>query len=188
MRHQRLGSRRLRLLATAVIAAGVAALVIAAGVAIGDPQPIGPAFIVIALATLCTEATCVDLRVGRDVESYTWAELTIVLGLALLPPSQLVLTSLALAVAYVATRRSVLKTAFNTASYATGCALAAVVTHVIAAPSWDTPARSALALVAGATAYSAWNTATVVAAIALSQRLSFASVYRKGAYLRWAFC
>jgi diguanylate cyclase (GGDEF)-like protein len=183
-----LSSHRLTALVALVAAAGAIVLAASAWVTIMHPRPITPLLGVIALATLLTDATCVDLRVGRHVESYTWAELILVLGLAVLAPEQLVLTSLCIAVAYAATRRSPVKILFNTASYAVGVALAAGVTHLIIDPSWEEPVLSGAALVLGAVAFSWWNGLSVDAAIAFSQDLPFRQVYLKGARLRVAFC
>jgi diguanylate cyclase (GGDEF)-like protein len=181
-------SHRLAALVALVAAAGAIVLAASAWTAIAHPHPITPLLGVIALATLLTDATCVDLRVGRQVESYTWAELILVLGLASLAPEQLVLTSLCIAVAYAATRRSPVKVVFNTASYAIGVALAAAMTHLIVNPSWEQPVLSGSALLLGAVAFSWWNGVSVDAAIAFSQDLPFSHVYRKGARLRIAFC
>jgi diguanylate cyclase len=181
-------SHRLAALVALVAAAGAIVLAASAWTAIAHPHPITPLVGVIAVATLLTDATCVDLRVGRQVESYTWAELILVLGLASLAPEQLVLTSLCVAVAYAATRRSPVKVVFNTASYATGVALAAAITHLIVDPSWEQPVLSGSALLLGAVAFSWWNGVSVDAAIAFSQDLPFRHVYRKGARLRIAFC
>jgi diguanylate cyclase (GGDEF)-like protein len=181
-------SHRLVALVALVAAAGAIVLAASAGSAIAHPHPITPLLGVIAVATLLTDATCVDLRVGRQVESYTWAELILVLGLASLAPEQLVLTSLCIAVAYAATRRSPVKVVFNTASYAIGVALAAAIVHLIVDPSWEQPVLSGSALLLGAVAFSCWNGVSVDAAIAFSQDLPFRQVYRKGARLRIAFC
>ena len=76
-------SRRLTVLVCTIGSAGAVVLAVAAGVAITRHRPVSPAVAVVALATLLTDATCVDLRVGHHVESYTWSELIVVVGLAL---------------------------------------------------------------------------------------------------------
>jgi hypothetical protein len=183
---QVIATRRLTLLVAIVSTAG-GLLLIGAGIfAIEHPQPVTPLLLVLATATLLSDATYINLRVGRHVESYTWAELTVVLGLALLPPVQLVLTALCIAAAYAATRRSLVKVLFNTTSYAIGVALAAAVTHIVGAPNWDRPLRSAVALMLGAAVFSLWNALSVDAAIAFSQDLPFREVYLKGVRLRVA--
>jgi diguanylate cyclase (GGDEF)-like protein len=187
MMQTRAGSR-LTLLVSAVAAAGIIVVATAAAIAMVEPRPAWWLLAAFVLATLLIDTTCVEMRVGRHIESYTWAELIIVLGLAFLSPAYLVLTSLALVVAYFVTRRSTVKVIYNAAAYAIGVAIAAIVTHAIASPSWDAPERTAVALIAGVVAFSTWNSLSVVTAIALSQGVSVRSVYGKGVQLRWAFC
>ena len=59
-------------------------------------HPVGPFLALVVATTLLTDVTAIDLRVGRHAESFTWSELTVVLGLALLPVDHLLLTSLVL--------------------------------------------------------------------------------------------
>ncbi|MDZ4825188.1 MAG: EAL domain-containing protein [Actinomycetota bacterium] len=175
---------RLTLLVWGVaLAAGVALGVAIAHVA-ATPDVLDGAFVALLLATLCTEMLTVDLRVGRHVESYTWAEVTLVLGLALLAPAPLVLTSLAIGVVYIGARRAAIKIVFNTASYVVGVTLAVAATHAIGTPTWEEPARSALALAVGAMVFSLWNGLSVSAAIAFAQDVPVRTVYAKGSRLR----
>ena len=74
-------------------AAAAVLLTTAAAVVTANPAQLDNAFVVIALATLFVDALTVDLRVGRHVESFTWAELIIVLGLATLQPAAFILTA-----------------------------------------------------------------------------------------------
>jgi diguanylate cyclase (GGDEF)-like protein len=181
------GERLTALIWTIAVAAAVV-LTIAAANFVATPARLDIAFALVVVATLCTDALSLDLRVGRHIESFTWAELTVVLALAMLSPAPLVMTALAVAVAHLALRRSAIKVVFNTASYAIGIALAALATHAIVSPTWDHPVRSAFALVVGATVFSIWNAVSVDAAIAFSQDLPFREVYRKGLRLRIAVC
>jgi diguanylate cyclase (GGDEF)-like protein len=185
---QHIAPHRLALLVAVVAVIGGVALVAATVTAVVHPRPIGLMFAVVIAATFVTDATSIDLRFGNHIESYTWAEVGVVLGLALVPAEQLVLSSLALAIAYVATRRAPVKVLYNTTSYAVGIVIAAAVTHLVVDPSWSMPARSALALTLGALAFSWWNGIAVDAAIAFSQQLSFRHTYRKGMRLRTIVC
>ena len=173
---------RLGVLVGAVAALGAGALLAAA--ASFHRGDVDRAFVAIAVATLFSDATWVNLRIRHHVESYTWAELTLALALAWLTPSQAVLSALSLGVAYAVTRRSPVKVLFNTTSYAFGVGLAALTTFAIEAPSWDAPAQSALAIAAGVMVFSLWNGATVDAAIAFSQDLPYREVFMRGAGLR----
>src|SRR5690242_11917442 len=124
MMQTRTGSR-LTLLVSTVVAAGVVVVATAAAIAAVEPRPAWWVLAAFVIATLLIDTTCVEMRVGRHIESYTWAELIIVLGLAFLSPAYLVLTSLALVVAYFVTRRSTIKVIYNAAAYAIGVAIAA---------------------------------------------------------------
>ena len=106
-------------------------------------------FLLVLLTTLLTDVTAIDLRIGRHAESFTWSELSIVLGLALLPPDQLVLTTVAMGLAYLATGQPFVKWTVNVGSYAVGVALAAVLSRQVTTPAWDRPVESAAALLVG---------------------------------------
>jgi diguanylate cyclase (GGDEF)-like protein len=181
-------AQRLRCIVWAVGAVGATIIAGAIARVISDPPPVDRYVVILALSTLFTDAMRVNLRVGRNVESYTWSELNIVLGLALLAPVHLVLTSVLIAIAYVVSGRAPVKVIYNATSYAIGTALALLVTHAIATPSWDKPFHSALAIAAGAAAFSWWNGLSINAAIAFAQGLRFREVYGKGARLRVVVC
>ena len=134
--------------------------------------------LLVLITALLTDVTAIDLRIGRHAESFTWSELSVMLGLALLPPDQLVLSTLAVAVAYLATRQALVKWTVNVGSYAIGVALAATVCHAVETPTWDRPAASAGALLAGAVTWAVWNKLTIVTAISLAQGRSFVVVLR----------
>jgi diguanylate cyclase (GGDEF)-like protein len=177
---------RLTVLVAVVGGLGAAALAASGAVVAGHGLDgvVPRHLLLVAVATLFTDATWVNLRIGHDVESYTWAELNLTLALAWLAPEHIVLTAMCVGAAYAVTGRSPVKVLFNTTSYAFGVGLAAVVAHAIATPSWDDPVRSGLAIGAGVLAFTAWNGASVNAAIAFSQDLPFRPVFMKGAGLR----
>ena len=133
-------------------------------------------FVLVLLTTLLTDVTAIDLRIGRHGESFTWSELTVVLGLALLPPDQLVLTTVAMGLAYFATGQSLVKWTVNVGSYAVGVALAALLSRTVATPAWDRPAESAAALLVGAVFWACWNKLTIATAISLAQGRPFLTV------------
>ena len=168
-------------LLTLVTAVGVlgAAVVVAglAGTVSGGPV-LGPYLVLVVATTLLTDVTAIDLRVGRHAESYTWSEMSIVLGLALLPVDHLLVTTLALGVAYLATGQPVLKWTLNVGSYAVGLALAALVCRAITVPTWEAPLLSAVALLAGAATWAVWNKVTIDTAIALAQGRPLLAVLR----------
>ena len=130
------------------------------------------------LTTLLTDVTAIDLRIGRHAESFTWSELSIVLGLALLPPDQLVLTTVAMGLAYAATGQPFVKWTVNVGAYAVGVALAALLSRQVAVPDWDRPVESATALLVGAAFWACWNKLTIVTAISLAQGRPLLTVLR----------
>lgn len=135
-------------------------------------------FLLVLLTTLLTDVTAIDLRIGRHAESFTWSELSIVLGLALLPPDQLVLTTVAMGLAYLATGQPLVKWIVNVGSYAVGVALAALLSRQVTTPAWDRPAESAAALLVGVAFWACWNKITIVTAIALAQGRPLLTVLR----------
>ena len=134
-----------------------------------EPPSLGRWFLLVVTLTLLTDVTAIDLRVGRHAESHTWSELTVVLGLALLDVHHLVLTSVAVAVAYLVTGQPLVKWVFNVGSYAVGVALAATACQAVGTPHWDEPGRSAVALLVGATVWAVWNKVTTDTAISFAQ-------------------
>jgi hypothetical protein len=169
------GSARERALVSLVTAMGVlgaAVLVWSAWTTATSPPPsLGRWFVLVVTLTLLTDVTAIDLRVGRHAESYTWSELIVVLGLALLPTHHLVLTTVAVAVAYLVTGQPLVKWTLNVGSYAVGLLLAATACTAVAqgAPDWDSPQRSGAALLVGAAVWAVWNKLTTDTAIALAQ-------------------
>ena len=134
--------------------------------------------LLVMLTALLTDITAIDLRIGRHAESFTWSELSIVLGLALLPPEQLVLTTLAIGLAYLGTGQPFVKWTVNVGSYAVGVALAALLSRQVATPAWESPGESAAALLVGAVFWACWNKLTIVTAISLAQGRPLLTVLR----------
>jgi diguanylate cyclase (GGDEF)-like protein len=178
------GSARERALVSLVTAMGVlgaAVLVWSAWTTATSPPPsLGRWFVLVVTLTLLTDVTAIDLRVGRHAESYTWSELIVVLGLALLPTHHLVLTTVAVAVAYLVTGQPLVKWTLNVGSYAVGLLLAATACTAVAqgAPDWDSPQRSGAALLVGAAVWAVWNKLTTDTAIALAQDRPLPTVLR----------
>ena len=171
-------ARALVALVGAVGFAGAVSVLLAVGSVVDGDRALSPYLALVLLTTLLTDVTAIDLRVGRHAESFTWSELSILLGLALLPPDQLVLTSLALGVAYLATRQPLVKWVLNVGSYAVGLVLAAAVCSAVSPPSWQHPVESAAGLLAGVVAWAVWNKLTIVTAISLAQGRPLLDVLR----------
>ena len=117
--------QRSLLMLIGVVALTGTALVVAAvtGVVLRPGTLGGPLLLVCALSLL-TDITATDVRIGRQVESYTWAELTVVLALALLPDEQVLLTAGLVALSYYGGGVRGLKLAMNAGCYAVGLGLA----------------------------------------------------------------
>jgi diguanylate cyclase len=172
--------RALTALVTATGGLGTAAVGAALWWTAANPKPLTLALLLVLVTTALTDVTAVDVRRGREVESYTWGELPVLLGLALLPVEHLLLTSIVYGVAYLAAGVVGMKWVHNVGSYAIGLALAAGTVHLIAVPDWDRPAASAAALATGVAVFSVWNKVAIDAAIALAQGRGLVEVIRSG--------
>jgi diguanylate cyclase (GGDEF)-like protein len=159
---------------------GVVAVAVALTSVVLDGELPTASLLLVLLTALLTDVTAIDLRIGRHAESFTWSELSIVLGLALLPPAQLVLTTLAIGVAYLATGQPLVKWIVNVGSYAVGVTLAAQLSRTVAEPSWQHPGESAAALLLGVVFWACWNKLTIVTAISLAQGRPLLTVLRSG--------
>ena len=132
---------------------------------------------------LLGDVPLLHIRFGRDHHSYTLSEVALVAGLWLLPLSWLQLVApLAVAVAHLLARRSYLKVAFNAAALATGIVLAGGVYTLLDGATGST-ARRCAALALATFVFFVWNTVSMSAAVASSQRLKFRTVYAKGLLL-----
>ena len=170
--------RALIALVSALGVLGAAVLVWSVWETATSPTSLGRWFVLVITLTLLTDITAIDLRVGRHTESHTWSELIVVLGLALLDAHHLVLTTVALAVAYLVTGQAVVKWVLNVGSYAVGLALAALACNAVQDPDWHEPQRSAAALLVGAAVWAVWNKLTTDTAICLAQERPLPTVLR----------
>ena len=170
--------RALVTLVTALGVLGAAVLVWGVWQTATSPTSLGRWFVLVVTLTLLTDITAIDLRVGRHGESHTWSELIVVLGLALLDPHHLVLTTVALGVAYLVTGQALVKWVLNVGSYAVGLALAALACTTVQDPTWQEPQRSGAALLLGAAVWAVWNKLTTDTAISLAQERPLRTVLR----------
>ena len=173
----------LRRLVTAVVLLGAASVGIAS-TQLDQHEIPAPWQLLLAIALIAAgDVLVLHVRFGSDRMSFTWGEASVVLGLVLLPGPWLTAAALvAVGVVNLAHRRPAQKVAFNAASMACGTYLAAWVGEAIVGPLSDAdlhrPATwGALALAAGV--FFAWNTASVAAAVAFSQRLRLSHVLRR---------
>ena len=143
------------------------------------PPPLWRLAVAAALIAL-GDVFILHVRFGSDQMSFTWGEASVLLGLALVPTPWLVMLSApAIALVNICGRRPSQKIAFNAASMGVGVFLggwagSAIVPSPSTADLGD-PVTWAALTVAAATFF-AWNTATVSAAVAWSQRLRWRQV------------
>ena len=175
-------ARRLRVWVGSVIALGV----LAGAVALADPR-LGdrPALWKVALAGvgfLAGDIPLLHFRFGHDQHSFTWSEVAVVVGLALLGGPWMVLIAPAcVGVAHLLAKREPIKVAFNTAGFAVGALLAERVYRLFASETGGPAGWKAwVGLGVGGLAFFVWNGLSVSIAVALSQRLAPLTVYRKG--------
>lgn len=169
-------ARELVALVTTMGVLGVAVLTWSLWETASGSASLGPWFLLVVTLTLLTDVTAIDLRVGRHAESHTWSELTVVLGLALLPPSHLVLTTVAVGVAYLITGQAFVKWVFNVGSYAVGLGLAAAACAAVDGSAAGGAGGSAVAVLTGAVVWAVWNKVTTDTAISLAQERPLRSV------------
>ena len=176
---------RLRIYVYAVIAAGL--VVIAYGLPRAASHPTEWWRVAVATAIfLLGDAALLHLRFGRDRYSFTWSEVAVVIGLALLPLGWLRLVSfVGVALAHAFARRAPVKVLFNAAAFAVGTALARLTVEAsgVDVHSPDN-AQAWVVLASGSFVFFIWNTLSVAGAVALSQKVSILSVLDRGLALK----
>ncbi len=178
---------RLRLLIGFVLGTGLVSMAAFAPRVLSNAPPAPWRIAVCVTAFAVGDIALLHMRFGTHRYSFTWGEVAVVLGLVLLPIEWLVLVApLAVAPAHLMVRRSAVKVAFNTLSYATGVTLAY---GVIAASGSGLEGRliepaSWILLLLATSAYFLWNGLTVAGAVALSQKVSLSTVIFKGLPLK----
>ncbi len=137
---------------------------------------------------LLADRPLLEIRFGRDNESFTWAEVCVLVALVIVPLPILVPAAAFAVLAYHSLmRHHPFKSLFNGAAFALGTALAGLTVWVVggeAAYGAHFDVRQGFALAAGALVFSAFNGAAVALAVALSERLAWLDVLRKGLWLR----
>jgi PAS domain S-box-containing protein len=175
-------ARRLHWWVAAVVTLGLVAI----GASVLDPA-LGerPAIWKLALAGaafVLGDIPALKFRFGHDYHSFTWSEVAVVVGLALLAGPWMVLVApVCVGAAHLVAHRAPVKVAFNSAGFAVGAYLA---THVYglftptggSADGW----QAWLGLGVAGLAFFLWNGLSVSVAVALSQGLAPLTVYRKG--------
>jgi len=142
-----------------------------------------------ALLLLLADRPLLDLRFGHHKESFTWAEVAVVVTLATLPLSTVTaLSALCVLVFHFARPVSAVKALFNAASFVIGIVLAGLVLRLVAGTTGQIGLRDALGLAAAAIVFNIWNGAAVATVIALSEQIRVRDVYCRGLLLRVFVC
>src|SRR3954471_16854573 len=130
------------------------------------------------------DRSLLELRFGANNESFTWAEVCVVLGLFLVPlPLLIVLNTTGVLLYHVLKRTHPLKATFNATAFGLGTGLAGLVFLAFPVSHQRPTLWTALALGLSAIVFSLWNGAAVTGAVSLAGRTSFSEVYRKGLLL-----
>jgi diguanylate cyclase (GGDEF)-like protein len=176
--------RRLRLLVLAVGGAGAACILIAALSLRGAHSVSDSRLMLAATLVAAGDLAVLHLRFGGERYSFTWSEAAFVLGVVLVPFPYLVLVApLSVAAIHALSRRHPVKLVYNVMATAVATAFgrlatAAVYGHLSLAGvrGW----RWWVALVVGATVFSAFNCVGTAAAVAFSQDVAVPTVIRRG--------
>ncbi len=138
---------------------------------------------------LLADRPLLDLRFGHHQESFTWAEVAVVISLATLPLSTVTaLSALCVLVSHSARPVPMVKALFNAASFAIGIGLAGLVLRLVAGTPGEIGVRDAVGLAAAAGVFHIWNGAAVSVVIALSEQIPVRAVYARGLLLRTFVC
>jgi diguanylate cyclase (GGDEF)-like protein len=172
-----------------VSAAGVVTAAACLGLLLTQPQEAWQVCLVLALFAFA-DVPLVEKRIGHNVESFTFAEVCVLLGLLFVPvPTLVVLSAVSVMVLHLARRIAMVKAVFNAASMAIGVALAGVI-----APHFDVvhgvplTLQSSAGLLLAIAAFFVWNSGSVAMAVALSQGIPFRTVYARGLLIRAVVC
>ena len=188
----RLFPRPLRLLSAGVLVVGAASVLSAiARIGLGTPMPEVWEFAAAFLLFAVGDIPIVHVRLGHDRCSFTWSEVAMIVGLALLSGPWLVLAAgTGVAVSHLAARRAPIKVAFNALLFAAGALLAEVVFGWLngapAALSHDV--RPLISLAVAGVMFSVASSFAVAAAVAFSQQVPVRVLYRKAYGLRLLVC
>ncbi len=139
---------------------------------------------VVALAAFA-DLPLLERRTGQSVEAFTFAELCVILSIALLPlPHAVVIAGTCLLVVDLARRLAVTKALFNAANFVLAMSLAGLAAHAVSPVLVGTSLASLTALVVGTFVFFLVNSGGVALAVALEQHASVGSIYRQGLALR----
>src|SRR5689334_9458547 len=145
--------------------------------------------LLVAGLALGADRSLLEIRFGADNESFTWAEVCVVLGLFLVPlPVLILFNTVGVLLYHVLKRTHPLKATFNATAFGLGTGLAGFVFQLFPTVQMVPTVSAAFALGLAALVFSAWNGAAVTGAVALAGRTPFTEVYRKGLLLRGLVC
>ncbi|MDX6229181.1 MAG: hypothetical protein QOI76_2571 [Frankiales bacterium] len=175
-------------LTLAAVAAGIVATILPTALHHQRPQLLWMTAAV--CAVFVGDIKLVEIRIGHNGKTFTWAEAALILGVSLTDWDWFILLGVTtLLVRQLAVRRSFEKSIFNAAAFVTGSVAARIAFYVVSggtsAPATDLTVRLAVAWVVAAAVFSFWVSVAVSAVVAWSQGLPIRSIRRRGAKLRF---
>ena len=140
---------------------------------------------VVALSMLA-DLPLLERRIGDSVESFNFAELCVILSIALLPlPYAVIIAAACVFVFDVGRRIALVKATFNAANFAIAMSLAGWAAHALAPDGLGKASvASVVGLLVGTFVFFLVNSGGVALAVSLSQRSSFLAIYRDGLAMR----
>ncbi len=174
-------NRRLDQVVTVTGTLAVLGVAVAAITVLGADRPAAWQVAAVTAGFAAADAALVHLRFGHDRWSFTWAEVVLVIGLAVLPAAWVVLVApVGVAAAHLALRRPAKKVLFNAAAAALGASAAWLVFSAMsAAVAGPGTVSTSARLVAASLVSWAVTTAAISSAVSASQHVPFARVHAK---------
>ena len=171
-------------------AAGAAVLTLMAvmGVHAGsDGVDVWRLLAVVALS-MFADLPLLERRIGRSVESFNFAELCVILSIALLPlPYAVTITAACVLVFDIARRIALTKAVFNAANLTLAMAAAGWAAHAVAPAGLGEASVPGIAgLLLGTFVFFLVNSVGVALAVSLSSHVSLSETYRQGLHMRLA--
>jgi diguanylate cyclase (GGDEF)-like protein len=170
---------------TASVAVGMAVFLFMAARAVELTVEPWRLMLVVALCVFA-DLPLLETRIGHNLESFTFAELCIVLSVAIVPTEYgVVIAASCVFLFHVARRIAHLKAAFNAANFALGAGAATTAAHAVGGRELASfSLENVAALTLATLVFFLVNSGGVALAVALSQRVRFTEVYKQGLGIR----
>jgi diguanylate cyclase (GGDEF)-like protein len=154
--------------------------VLVTSVAVALPLSVDP-WVVVLMLSLCglADVAIIHIRFGHNRESFTFAEVTVVVGLFLVGTAELVMfAGTCVLLCHLVRRNRLIKAFFNASNFALSTALAGLVFDLLAPPTPAPLSRTVVvALVVATVVFYLANSLATAAAVAWSQGMRVLDVY-----------